>query len=58
MTAETRTVELGGWDGPWDAGDPDANFRTDVALYSHVDPMATLSLRQPKQVVRAVNHLP
>ena len=42
MTAETRTVELGGWDGPWDADDPDANFKADVALYSHVDPMATI----------------
>ncbi len=42
MTAETRTVELGGWDGPWDADDPDANFKADVALYSHVDPMTTI----------------
>jgi hypothetical protein len=42
MTAKTRTVELGGWDGPWDADDPDANFKADVALYSHVDPMATI----------------
>ncbi len=42
MTAKTRAVELGGWDGPWDAEDPDANFKADVALYSHVDPMATI----------------
>ncbi len=42
MTAETRTVEFGGWDGPWDADDPDANFKADVALYSHVDPMTTI----------------
>jgi hypothetical protein len=42
MTSETRTVELVGWDGPWDTDDPDANFKADVALYSHVDPMATI----------------
>jgi Family of unknown function (DUF6027) len=43
MTANTRTIELCGWDGPWDADDPDANFKADVALYSHVDPMTTIS---------------
>lgn len=42
MTANPRTLELVGWDGPWDPGDPDANFKADVALYSHVDPMATI----------------
>jgi hypothetical protein len=42
VTAKTRAVELGGWDGPWDAEDPDANFKADVALCSHVDPMATI----------------
>jgi hypothetical protein len=42
MTAKTRTVQLGGWEGPWDPDDPDANFKADVALYSHVDPMATI----------------
>jgi hypothetical protein len=31
-----------GWDGPWDATDPDANFKTDVALYAKVDPMGTI----------------
>jgi len=42
MTPETQTVELVGWDGPWDTDDPDANFKADVALYSHVDPMVTI----------------
>ena len=42
VTAEPRTVELVGWDGPWDPDDADANFKTDVALYSHVDPMTTI----------------
>lgn len=32
-----------GWDGPWDPDDADANFKADVALYSHVDPMTTIS---------------
>ena len=43
MAANTRIVELGGWDGPWEDDDPDANFKADVALYSHVDAMATIS---------------
>jgi hypothetical protein len=42
VTAKPRTVELVGWDGPWDPDDPDANFKADVALYSHVDPMTTI----------------
>jgi Family of unknown function (DUF6027) len=42
MMAKSRTVEVRGWQGPWDAADPDANFKADVALYSHVDPMATI----------------
>ncbi len=43
MTNKARTVELVGWDGPWEKADPDANFKADVALYSHVDPMTTVS---------------
>ena len=42
MTAKTRTIKVGGWDGSWDSDDPDANFKADVALYSHVDAMATI----------------
>jgi hypothetical protein len=42
VTAKPRTLELMGWDGPWDPDDPDANFKADVALYAHVDPMATI----------------
>jgi hypothetical protein len=38
-----HTVDLVGWDGPWDPDDPDANFKADVALYSHVDPMTTIN---------------
>jgi hypothetical protein len=42
VAEEQRSVDLVGWDGPWGADDPDANFKADVALYSHVDPMATI----------------
>lgn len=42
MTEEPRTISVIGWNGPWDPDDPDANFKADVALYSHVDPMATI----------------
>jgi len=40
---DPRSISLIGWNGPWDPDDPDANFKADVALYSHVDPMATIS---------------
>ncbi len=42
MTDDVRTVGLAAWEGPWDPDDPDANFKAEVALYSHVDPMATI----------------
>jgi hypothetical protein len=37
-----RSVELIAWTGPWSDDDPDANFKADVALYAHVDPMRTI----------------
>jgi Family of unknown function (DUF6027) len=37
-----RIVVLSGWSGPWDRDDPDANFKSDIALYSFVDPLATI----------------
>jgi hypothetical protein len=40
---DARSVDLVGWEGPWEADDPDANFKADVALYSHVDPMTTIA---------------
>jgi len=43
MAVAPRTVSLTVWVGPWDADDPDANFKSDVALYAHVDPMSTIS---------------
>ena len=42
MADESRVVELTGWSGPWADDDPDANFKRDVALYAHVDPLATI----------------
>jgi Family of unknown function (DUF6027) len=42
MTDDARVVELTGWSGPWEADDPDANFKRDVALYAHVDPLTTI----------------
>ncbi len=35
-------LQLQTWTGPWPAGDPDANFKNDVALYSRLDPLTTL----------------
>lgn len=40
---DARTVTLTAWRGPWAPDDPDANFKTDVALYSHVDPLSTIT---------------
>ena len=37
-------VTLERWDGPWDDGDPDANFKTDVALYTRLDPLSTIGV--------------
>jgi hypothetical protein len=42
MSKSAQTIEIAGWDGPWDENDPDANFKSDVAVYSHVDPMRTI----------------
>jgi hypothetical protein len=39
---DSNIVELTGWTGPWSDDDPDANFKADVALYSHVDPLHTI----------------
>jgi hypothetical protein len=38
-----QTVTLIARDGPRHADDPDANFKTDVALYSKVDALSTLT---------------
>ena len=38
-----RSVDLSPWSGPWSDDDPDANFKADVALYAHIDPMTTIA---------------
>jgi hypothetical protein len=42
VSDDARTVALVKWRGPWAEDDPDANFKTDVALYANVDPMTTI----------------
>jgi Family of unknown function (DUF6027) len=39
---DAHAVKIEGWTGPWPDDDPDANFKRDVALYAHVDPLSTL----------------
>ena len=36
-------VRLERWRGPWPSDDPDANFKADVALYSLLDPLSTIT---------------
>ena len=43
MSDDGRTVRIEGWTGPWPDDDPDANFKRDVALYAHVDPLNTIT---------------
>ena len=40
--SDEPVVVLERWTGPWADDDPDANFKSDVALYSKVDPLATI----------------
>jgi hypothetical protein len=40
--SDDRTVVLEPWTEPPRADDPDANFKIDLALYAHVDPLATI----------------
>ncbi|HZQ37031.1 MAG TPA: DUF6027 family protein, partial [Dehalococcoidia bacterium] len=42
MSDDEPLVRLERWFGPWPDGDPDANFKSDVALYSRLDPLSTL----------------
>jgi uncharacterized protein DUF6027 len=37
-----RDVHIEGWDGDWPDDDKDANFKSDVVLYAHSDPLSTL----------------
>jgi|SRR5579884_1187474 len=37
-----ETVVLEPWAGPWEADDPDANYKAEIALYAGADPMSTI----------------
>lgn len=36
-------VTLEAWTGPWADDDRDANFKQDIALHAHVDPLVTVT---------------
>lgn len=39
---DDASIRVEGWTGPWTDDDPDANFKTDIAAYAHLDPLSTL----------------
>lgn len=41
-TEAVPVVRLDRWKGPWEPDDPDANFKSDVALYSTQEPLTTI----------------
>jgi len=43
MAMDDTTLTITGWSGSWPEGDPDANFKTDIAAYSHLDPLSTIT---------------
>jgi hypothetical protein len=43
VTEDDPVVRLERWSGPWEADDPDANFKADVAVYSLLDPLSTIT---------------
>lgn len=43
MVSRSVSVEIAGWSGPWPDDDPDANFKADMAAYSHIDPLSTIT---------------
>jgi len=40
---DENLIRVEGWTGPWADDDPDANFKTDIAAYAHLDPLSTLT---------------
>ena len=51
---DAPVVRLEPWTGPWADDDPDANFKADVATYSHVDPLTTVTnLAGPRSTSRS-----
>jgi len=41
--ARPECIELEPFTGVWADDDPDANFKADVALYGHIDPLVTIA---------------
>ncbi len=41
MTDE-MVIRLESWEGPWADDDKDANFKSDIAAYAHLDPLSTI----------------
>lgn len=37
-----QQIDVEGWVGPWPDDDKDANLKSDIALYSRVDPLVTV----------------
>jgi hypothetical protein len=44
MENESPTIRLERWTGPWSEDDPDANFKTDVALHASADPLVAIRM--------------
>lgn len=42
MGEGNEVIRLERWTGPWPDDDPDANFKADVALHAHADPLSTI----------------
>ena len=42
MARDRVVIELEAWSGPWDDDDRDANFKSEIAAYARLDPLATI----------------
>lgn len=42
MSTPGRDVHVAPWTGTWTDDDRDANFKSDIVLYAHADPLETL----------------
>jgi hypothetical protein len=42
MATPARDVHVAPWTGDWPDDDRDANFKSDIVLYAHADPLTTL----------------
>jgi hypothetical protein len=42
MSSDADVIRLERWAGPWEADDPDAGFKQEVAEYTRLNPLTTL----------------